>query len=199
MYNYTSSNSLNGSCTARCTVEITTSTCTSPNSSALFDGIVPILTGFDRDLRKKELLTLRSSFTTITLNFSGTPNYIGVSRVEIAAFNCEQLGASIQTVTVSSDSGATVINTNITSCDSLVIVCIPNLTINSSITVLSLSFTTKNSLDWVYLAEVKVYEEGRGCQSRFFNSRPMSTTSGKFIIGCIVTLSMCKVIMLNYF
>ncbi len=154
-----------------------------PNSSVLFDQFIPILTGFDRDMWASQLLTLQSSFATITLDFSGTPHYVGVSRVEMVVFNCEQLGASIQTITLSSGSGAEIANfhPNITSCDSLVMVCVPHLTVNSSIRVLSLNFMTINPLAWVYLAAIKVYEEGSECPTSTVINRPNPTTpSGEF-------------------
>ena len=100
--------------------------------------------------------------------------------MEIVVFNCEQLRISVQTIILSSGSGAqiAVVNLTTTSCNSLVMVCIPDFIINSSTMELSLSFMTINLVDWVQLAEVKFYVESAGdCPSSNVINRLMPSTS----------------------
>ncbi len=101
----------------------------------------------------------------MTFKFSGTPDYDVIRKIEIAFVNSEELRSSIQKITLLA-SGAQIEVYNIlinTSVESIVSVCLPNLTINS--TSLTLDFITTNPLHWIYVAEVKFYEEGSVCPS----------------------------------
>ena len=140
-------------------------TCVSPTSSVLFDGNIPTLTGLNGNMWASQLLTMRSySDMTISSNFSGTPDFVGVRRVEIVLFNCEQWGISVRTIGLqASGSFIGYINPSITSCDSLVRVCIPNLHTNSEQTELTLSFITIDPSDWVHIAEILFYGAGPNC------------------------------------
>ena len=141
-------------------------TCTDPTSSVLFDGVIPTLTGLDGDMWARQLLTLQRTTSTRALvlsDFTNTPGYVGVSgRLEVVMFNCPEKGISASTIRVlasSSSSSETLtplmdINTDITSCDSLVRVCTPIATVQPSIT---LNFVTGVTSNMVYLAEVAFY------------------------------------------
>ena len=149
-----------GSC-SRGTYYDTQITCQQPNSSVLFDGRVPTLDG---DMWASQLLTINITDPniTITFDFTDTPGYDGVQRVEVMMFNCPQWGiettdillsgaiargqplTTIQTISVSS----------LTSCDSLVRVCI---SATVSLPVLALQFVLHPNSDWLYLAEVTFY------------------------------------------
>ncbi len=132
-------------------------TCFDPTTSVLFDGNIPTLNGLDGDTWASQLYT---TYSTLTFNFTETPGYIGVRRIEIVVFNCEELGASVQTITLSSHGiQIAAINPTIKSCDSLVRVCMPRLMINCTSTLLSLSFLPANPSDWVHIAEV-IFSEG---------------------------------------
>ena len=80
---------VNGSnSTGRCSNIIrstTRQTCTTPTSSVLFDGNVPTLTGLDGDMWASRLLTINTTANTaeITFDFTATPDYTGVERVEV--------------------------------------------------------------------------------------------------------------------
>ena len=141
----------------------TTSTCTDPTSSVLFDGVIPTLTGLDGDMWASQLLTLQSGFSATTrprvlFDFTDTQGYVGLSgRLEVTMFYCpvRENSASIITVsTSSSPSGSTtpliVVKIDNTSCDtySLVRVGTSITTTQPSIT---LEFATSGL---VYLAEV---------------------------------------------
>ena len=143
----------------------TASTCADPTSSVLFDGVIPTLTGLDGDMWASQLLTLQraaSTRTTVLFDFTDTAGYVGLSgRLEVVMFNCPKKGISTSTIRVhisSSPSGnqttLMVVNTGITSCDSLVRVCIPISTVQPTVT---LEFVIGTTYNMVYLAEVTFY------------------------------------------
>ena len=160
-----------GSC-SRGTYYDTQTTCQQPNSSVLFDGCVPTLTGLDGDMWASQLLTINTMDPNITIifDFTDTPGYDRVERVEVVMLNCPQWGrrttdihllgatasgqpfTTIQAISVSSN----------TSCDSLVRVYIPA---SVSLPVLALQFSIDPNSEWVHLAEVT-----------FYGSYPLNTT-----------------------
>ena len=80
-----------------------------------------------------QLLTINTTANTadITFDFTDTPDYTGVRRVEVVMFNCPEWGISVKTISLfdaTSTSGSRTFVTSIspttTSCDSLVRVCI---------------------------------------------------------------------------
>ena len=136
--------------------------CRDPTSSVLFDGVIPTLTGLDGDMWASQLLTLQKkkfSRPTVTFDFTGTQDYVRLSgRLEVVMFNCPERGISASTIRVPISSSPSVnptplmvVNINITSCNSLVRVCTPIMTVQPSI---SLQFPYS---DMVYLAEVTFY------------------------------------------
>ncbi len=135
-------------------------TCNEPTTSVLQDGIIPTLNGLDGDMWASQLLTINTdSLTTdITFDFQATPGYVGVQRVEVVMFNCPEWGISVDsislyesTITASIGNILTIISPAITSCDSLVRVCIFRL-VNTKI--LTLRFQLSSSSTWVQVAEV---------------------------------------------
>ena len=152
-----------GSC-SRGTYYDRQTTCQQPNSSVLFDGCVPTLTGLDGDIWASQLLTIQRAniSTNVTFDFTDTPGYDRVERVEVVMFNCPQWGIAttdillsgaiardqplkmFQTISVSSN----------TSCDSLMRVLI---SATVSLPVLTLQFILLPNSDWVHLAEVTFY------------------------------------------
>ena len=79
------------------------SLCTDPTSSVLFDGVIPTLTGLDGDMWASQLLTLQknTSGPTVTFNFTGTQDYVGLSgRLEVVMLNCPERGISASTIRV---------------------------------------------------------------------------------------------------
>ena len=68
--------------------------CLQPTTSVLFDGRVPTLTGLDGNMWASQLLTIRRAniFTNVTFDFTDTPGYDRVERVEVVMFNCPQWG-----------------------------------------------------------------------------------------------------------
>ena len=167
---------VNGSSrTGRCSIFITSGsrkTCSDPISSVLFDGNVPTLTGLDGDRWANQLLTISivpPTIGEIFFDFTDTPNYTGVERVELVIFNCPEWGISVRTIqflgaaTVDGriDARSSVIPT-ITSCDSLVRVCISQ-SVSSTIKVLFLQFTLPSTSNWVHLGEVTFYASGSTC------------------------------------
>ena len=141
------------------------STCTDPTSSVLFDGVIPTLTGLDGDMWASQLLTLQTTGTRarVLFDFTGKSDYNGAisGRLEMVMFNCPEMGISAATISISTSASPSVnpaplmvANVGITSCDSLVRVCIPIATVQPSI---SLDFVISVTSDMVYLAEVTFY------------------------------------------
>ena len=158
--------SATGHCSSEIAYSIVASNCTTPTSSVLFDGVIPTLTGLDGDMWASQLLTLQRSgsrnYTAALFDFTDTPGYVGLSgRLDVVMFNCPERGISTSSIRVSTSSSpsvtptsSTIVNVNITSCDSLVRVCAPITTIQPSIT---LEFVIGVTSDMVYLAEMTFY------------------------------------------
>ena len=137
--------------------------CLNTTSSVLFDGSIPSLAGLDEDDKwASQLLTVRSNPAKIACNFTGAPGFVGVRRVEIVLFNCPEWGISVQSITLEAGgSVAGTVNLNVSSCDSLVRVCMPDLisTIPDQ-TELALNFF---HVGWSHIAEVTFYGVGPTC------------------------------------
>ncbi len=74
--------------------------CNTPRSSVLFDG-TPTLTGLDGDMWATQLLTLNTSTSTsITLDFNGLDNYVGVGTIEVVMFSCSMRGIGINSISI---------------------------------------------------------------------------------------------------
>ena len=142
-----------------------TSTCTDPTSSVLFDGVIPALTGLDGDMWASQLLTLqRTNSSTIEVAFIVTVMQ-NLERVELVMFNCPEWGISVQSISLR-DNDHIVIGSSgdlnsITSCDSLVRLCVPATAINPL--VVRVQFDLGTGSNWVHLAEVKLYDDSSTC------------------------------------
>ena len=163
----------------------TRTTCLQPTSSVLFDGHVPTLTGLDGDMWAGQLLTIHTTqslthpfilTTTVIFDFTDTPGYERIERVEVVMFNCPQWGIAS---TRSDLSGATAGDqffrafastrlSSLTSCESLVRVC---SSANISQPLIRLQFDS----DWVHLAEVTFYARDSTCPPNVILNPP--TTS----------------------
>ena len=156
--------------------------CDAPASSVLFDGNIPTLTGLEGDMWASQLLTLQTTNQVrrnITFDFRDTPGFIGVARVELVMFNCPEWGISVQTVTLliapSLSGGISVVRTitpSITSCDSLVRICILQ---NILQPVIALEFIPPPGSTWTHLAEVTFYGGG-SCQPDIIITTPPPDT-----------------------
>ncbi len=168
------SRSINGSsATGQCSsvnVSNDTSTCLDPTSSVLFDRITPTLTGLDGNMWASQLLTTEVSSgrsATLTINFTATLGYVGVRRLEIAMFNCPEWGIAPDTILVRESQtqrtiGTVNIDANMTSCDSLVKLCLPHIW--SVKPVLDLQFIGLDSeTRRVSIAEVSFFGAGEEC------------------------------------
>ena len=144
-----------------------------PNSSVLFDGNIPTLAGLDENTWASQLMILQdpiirlfySALNRLSFDFSATPNYSGVERVEVVMFNCPMWGSSgyfeIETRNYHSD--ALVVPT-ISSCNSLLKICIPFETASS---VINLRFYFSGVYRWVHIAEVSFYNNISPCPQSF--------------------------------
>ena len=159
------------------------SRCDDPVSSVLFDGNIPTLTGLDGDMWASQLLTLQTINEFRREIVSEVTDV--VARVEFVIFNCPEWGISTQIIRLST---ATSVGTRsfpqsfnvptITSCDSLVRMCIDNIIIQPAI---ALEFIPPPDSTWTHLAEVTFYSSGSTCPpDTIIPSLPLSdaTTDG---------------------
>ena len=141
-----------------------------PNSGVLFDGHVPTLTRLDGDMWASQLLTINTieSLTNVIFNFTDTPGYVGIQRVEVVMFNCPQWGIASTTITLT---GATARGqtfnvfaqtsiSSLTSCESLVRVCLSH---HVTQPLIGLQFTHDQDSDWLHLAKVIFYDRNSIC------------------------------------
>ena len=147
-------------------------TYTDPTNSVLFDGHIPTLTGLGGSTWASQLLTLNPNTRTteITFNFTATPGYSRLERIEVVMFSCPEWGIGEDIIRVLTTpitaSGMTPLEShNINqpnSCDSLITVCIP---IQTTQPLLALQFHLLES-NWIHLAEVMFYGNGNVCPVR---------------------------------
>ena len=144
------------------------SRCDAPTSSVLFDGNIPTLTGLDGDMWASQLFALQTtkpSRREIIADFTETPGYDGMERVELVIFNCPEWGIAIQTVRLRTAASTEEIRSliqifavpSITSCDSLVRICISQ---DIAQPVIGLEFIPPPDSTWAHLAEVTFYGSG---------------------------------------
>ncbi len=167
--------SVDGNCSLR-----GTRICNEPTTSVLQDGIIPTLTGLDGDRWASQLLTIKTT-TNITFDFQATPNYTAIERVEVLMFNCPEWGISVDSITLygsttSSPLILATISPTITSCYSLVRVCISGPV---SFIMLTLGFQLSPASTWVHLAEVSFYGAGPTCPPDSILNTPPSTILGQ--------------------
>ena len=154
------------------------SRCDVPTSSVLFDGNIPTLTGLGGDMWASQLLVLQlhnPNRRDIIFDFRGTPNYVGV---ELVMFNCPEWGIAVEVIELQ---GATSIlgtasprgsfRPTITSCDSLMRVCIISSLVTTE-TVTILQFTPATGSNRTYLAEVRFYGDSSACQPHTITTTP---------------------------
>ena len=141
-----------------------TSICNHPTSSVLFDGVIPTLTGLDGDMWASQLLTLNST-GLIEVAFSFSIFQIVHLRVELVMFNCPEMGISVQRIRLRDNDGIVRGSSgdlnSITSCDSLVRLCVPATAINPL--VVTVQFDLGTDSNWVHLAEVTFYDDNTTC------------------------------------
>ena len=135
-------------------------TCVLSTSSLLFDGHIPILTGLEGHTWASQLITVTGT-VDITFDFSRTSHYSGVDRVEVALFYCPEWGVGAETVEIiMSQNRVFSSNVSVSSCSSLVKVCLPVVT-NSSIVSLRLTPIVNQTI--IHLAEVTFFAENSTC------------------------------------
>ena len=138
-----------------------TSICSHPTSSVLFDGVIPTLTGLDGDMWASQLLTLNST-GSIKISFAFSTIQIVNLRVELVMFSCPEWGISVQSVKLKDIViGSSGDLNSITSCDSLVRLCVPATAINPL--VVTVQFDLGTDSNWVHLAEVTFYNDNTTC------------------------------------
>ena len=154
-----------------------TSTCTDPTSSVLFDGVIPTLTGLDGDMWASQLLTLPRPIPSINIDITTS-----LSRVEVTMFNCPEWRISVQNISLRDNDGIVIGSSgdlnSITSCDSLVRLCVPATAINPLVV---LQFDLGTDSNWVHLAEVTFYNDSTTCPPDTLTTTEMNTakkTSG---------------------
>ena len=149
------------------------STCSSPASSVLFDGVIPTLTALDGNTWATQLMILQSSlYGSSSFHIYSSFANTSIGRVEVVLFNCPQWDISVYSIHVavlhsgyfSYDNAIyydyhTIAYPTVFSCDSLVKVCIP-LNTTSALTGIRLYFET---FHYNNNTEVSFYEDSSPC------------------------------------
>ena len=161
------------------------STCSSPASSVLFDGVIPTLTALDGNTWARQLMILqRPMFGSHSLYLYSSFTNARIRRLEVVLFNCPQWGIANRIIIrffpvyYSISAYLTVF-----SCDSLVKVCVPFDT-SSAPTTIRLEFNAYRNNEYykVYLAEVSFYEDSSPCPP--FTIIPGNWTPPQGISSC---------------
>ncbi len=140
--------------------------CTTPQSSVLFDGVIPSLTGRNNNTRWASQLLVLALGGTITFEFSspGSGALNNITAFEIIMLNCphELMGAPVSVRLEFGSSVHNVVRFDQTSCDHLIRVCdsFSPITANT-ITLSHIVPVTVNLPAGYYLAEVTFYNTRR--------------------------------------
>jgi hypothetical protein len=145
--------------------------CDTPTTSVLFDGIIPTLTGLDGNMWASQLFTLGSTIAFL-FDFTMLPEYEGFTRFEVVTFQCPEWGIGVSNIdiavansfqTLETDQTEEVNASLVSSCESLVRVCIDinreNIEVFGPIVGLALT-----PLDFAHLGEVTfINDAGTSC------------------------------------
>ena len=156
-YTYSPARAVNGSSVrGNCQVTVNLfgiiTSCNNPASSVLFDGHIPTLTGLDGDMWASQLLTVPG---VLELRFPINQNFVDIARAEVVMFNCPEWGIGVETIGDGENFRS--VQPSLTSCDSLVRVCIPLTTNPGSRYTLEL-----RAPNWAHIAEVTFYTTSDG-------------------------------------
>ena len=153
-----------------------TSACINPTSSVLFDGVIPTLTRLNGDMWANQLFTLNGTGSTIEIAFAITISQL--VRVEVIMFNCPEWRISVQSISLRDNDGIVIGSSDlnsITSCDSLMRLCVPATAINPL--VVTVQFDLDTGSNWVHLAEVTFYDNSTTCPPDTLITTEMNTTT----------------------
>ena len=145
--------------------------CSYPETSVLFDGNIPTLTGLDGDSWADQLLTLNTSNIALLEEkysiFHLTLLSVQRLRLEVVLFNCPEWGIATSRITIQTSQifhqdyySFKDIDPTLTSCDSLVRVC---LHIDTNHVLGTLRFESPPGSNWTHLAEVTFYTDISTC------------------------------------
>ena len=136
--------------------------CSTPTSSVLLDGVVPEFIDKEDDMWARDLFTLQST-TSNSSNIPfifNIPDNTGVGRIEVVLFQCPQCGIYVDSISITDIDNTVFGSTNLSlsSCDSLVRVCI-EVDIQGIFEFLSAIFSSPASFTTAqaYIAEVTFY------------------------------------------
>ena len=153
---------VNGNCSLQVLAFIGTETCFNPTSSVLLDGVVPEFIDKEDDMWARDLFTLQST-TSNSSNIPfifNIPDNTGVGRIEVVLFQCPQCGIYVDSISITDIDNTVLGSTNLSlsSCDSLVRVCI-EVDIQGIFEFLSAIFSSPASFTTAqaYIAEVTFY------------------------------------------
>ena len=102
-----------------------------------------------------------------------------ISRVEVTMFNCPEWRISVQSISLRDNDGIVIGSSgdlnSITSCDSLVRLCVPATAINPR--VVTVQFDLGTDSNWVHLAEVTFYDDNTTCPPNTIITTEMNTAT----------------------
>lgn len=140
--------------------------CKMPTSSVLFDGAIPVLIGLDGNTWASQFLTIYNTDSldaSITFNFTDTPGYAGLGRVEMEMLICPEWGISVQATQLSGASSTSSLSTSLgyksttqfatSSCASLWMVCFTVSPKSLLLPIVSLQFSLLSGTGLILLAQ----------------------------------------------
>ena len=175
-------------------------------TSILNDGIIPILDGIDTsDTWASQLFTLSGTRGIIRLSFEvESANH---DHMELAAFNCPEMGIGLSSVRVYFDEsfrrdrddttlGTFIMESRLmaTSCDQLLVFCVKYNTIQSPTRFINLEIPTNRSADHVFLGELTFLNGGS--EPCYLSSTLPGKTTGSH---CILYHMYTAVCIFSYF
>ena len=176
LMNYGSSQ--NGNCSNTSVTMDGGQVCTTPQSSVLFDGVIPSLSGRNNNTCWASQLLVLNLDTTITFEFSDPSS--GIKAFGIVMLNCDQenIGAAGR---VKLQAGGNTINfpINHISCNHLIRVCVIFNPITTNTITLSFEVSTTSQFPLAYyIAEISFYDSTSDClSSGIIKTSTSSTTS----------------------
>ncbi len=151
--------------------------CTTPQSSVLFDGVIPSLSGRNNNMCWASQLLVLNLSTTITFELSDSS---GTKAFEIVMFNCiqENIGAATKVILLQDGGGTLSTTINHMSCNHLIRACGFFTPITTNTIPLSFEISTAAHFPLAYyIAEMSFYDSASGCSPGIIDTNVSSTPS----------------------
>ena len=173
-----------GYCFSATATKLMSTNCSQPATSVLFDGdtSADVSTLNDTNGVPGILSLDRFGSKAVTFDFTHTPRYEGIKRIELVVFNCKVFRTVREVIVLEAATPDGVhdllqvmnVRDAISTCDSLVRICVSQ---RIMLPVLTLQFVLSQPRGRVHLAEVTFHVDGITCPPNDFITRPPPTTA----------------------